>query len=278
MKLLICIAFHFRQHRLGYLKQVLESYLRLAPQMEIFIMTNTVDPGEIGEIQSVFPERSADQVIHALSFVNLINPWILTWGHKQIMRERFEGHGFTHFIYAEDDIEITPASMSYWLQERENLRPHGFYPSLLRVEWSESAGTWVSTDVLASTSIQKLPTLRVDACDGDYVNLGNPYQACFIYDRDLMAEHMASDTFDVMKYGKIEVQNFAWGGGMAEHANLGITYDKVPAGFISRNLIRYYKKFGVLDPRCYVHHIPNNYASNPDTPHGKVPLHQLLSA
>jgi len=277
MKILICIAFHFRYPRLIYLQQVLSSYVRLAPEVEIFIMTNTVDPIEITQIQAIFPQRSAAQVIQTISFVNLVNPWLLTWGHKQIMRERFEGHDFTHFIYTEDDIEITPTSMQYWVREREMLRPHGFYPSLLRVEWSEVLNTWVSTDVMAPVSIQASPTLRVEHANADYINLAAPYQACFIYDRELMAEHMASDTFDVLKYGKIEAQNFTWGGGMAEHANLGITYDKVPPGFISRNLIRMHRKFRTLDPRAFVHHVPNNYAGNPNTPHGKLPLHQLLA-
>lgn len=276
MKILICIAFHFRQTRLVYLRQVLESYLRLAPEVEIFIMTNTVDPLEVGQIQAIYPERGAGKVIQTISFLNLINPWILTWGHKQIMRERFEGHGFTHFIYTEDDIEITPAAMRYWVEEREALRPYGFYPSLLRVEWNEGLGHWVSTDVMRQVSVQAQPTLRVDATDADFINLPNPYQACFIYDRDLMQEHMASHTFDVHRYGLIEAQNFTWGGGMAEHANLGLTYVNVPPGFGSRNLIRFHRKFRMLDPRACVHHIPNNYATNPDTPHGKVPLHLLL--
>jgi hypothetical protein len=276
MKILICIAFHFRPGRLVYLRQVLEGYLRLAPAVEVIIMTNSVDPLEIGQIQAICPTPGDHKVIQTISFPNLANPWLLTWGHKQLMRERFEGQGFTHFIYTEDDIAITPATLRYWVEERAALKPHGFYPSLLRVEWNEAMAQWVSTDVMRLVSVQASPTLRLEDQDADYINLPNPYQACFIYDRDLMQEHMASHTFDVHKYGLIEAQNFTWGGGMAEHANLGLTYVNVPAGFGSRNLIRFHRQFRMLDPRACVHHIPNNYANNPDTPHGKVPLHMLL--
>ena len=275
MKILICIAFHFSQNQLQYLQKVLQSYVDFSVELEIFIMTNTINYVEINQIQSIFPTALSGQMIQIISFVDLVNPWLLTWGHKQIMRERFDGHGFTHFIYAECDIEITRSNLQYWLIEREVLRGYRFNPGFVMLEWSELSSSWVSTSARSTVQESILPRLKVDY--REYINLGAPYQGCFLYDRELMAEHMASTTFDMNIYGNILGNNLEWGGGMAENANFALTFVDVPSGFISRNIVRYYGKYKMLDPQSFIHHLPNKYAINPDTPHSKVPITQLFT-
>lgn len=276
MKLLICVAFHFRQHRLTYLQQVLQQHVTLAPEFEIFITTNTVQADEIALIQSVLPAAAAGK-ISVVSFVNLDNPWMLTWGHKQIMQERFVGSDFTHFIYTEDDIEIRKSNMQYWLAARDMLRPyHNLYPSFMRVEWHAANHQWVSTDLIKVVSLAASPKLYVEAADAHFINVINPYQGCFLYDRELMAEHIASDTFNIAHYGNIAAHNVEWGGGMAENANFALTFQNVPQGCHSRNFIPYFEKYQEFDRRAFVHHLPNNYAENPATLHGKIDVNAIM--
>jgi hypothetical protein len=276
VKILICVAFHFNQSQLLYLQQVLKSYVEFAVDFELFIMTNTVDNDEVALLRSALPVSLSGQIMHIISFVNLINPWLLTWGHKQVMRDRFANHDFTHFIYAEGDIELTRSNLKYWLAERDILRPYNLYPGFVRVEWSDLCSAWVSVDVTSKINESKVPMLIINETESFFVNLNNAYQGCFLYDRELMEEHMNSTTFDVNAYGNIEKNNLEWGGGMAENANFALTFVNVPLGFTSRNVVRYYGKYKMLDPRSFIHHLPNKYANVAHSPHSKIQIMDLF--
>ena len=279
MKLLICVAFHFKKERLIYLKKILESHQFLAEFTEVKILTNTTDSYELKLIQDILPSCTLNFTIEIISFVNLYHPWVLTWAHKSVMAKYIVNDSFTHFMYTEDDLEVTPQNIKHWIANREILRETGLYPSFLRVEWNEYLRAWTSTDLTNKVKIEDSPRVTLGNKAYEYLNLPNPYQAMFFYDKELMLEHFNSYTYDVNSYGQIEKikLNEAWGGGVAERANYALTFEKVPHGFTSRNVVQYSSKYNLFNYDSFVHHLPNNYANQmPGLLHGKYPVNNIL--
>lgn len=280
MKLLACIAFNYNIERLVYLRKVLQMQQYLAPVVHTVVTTTTSNANDLATIMAIAPKNSERYNFSVQTF-ELPNPWLLPWAHKVVMARNIEDKSYTHFMYSEDDIEVSPINIKYWLNARDELRSYGLYPSFLRVEWNEKLQGWTSTDNWESISISKSPVAKIHNSNYHYINLINPYQAMFFYDRDLMLEHTASVTFDVMKYGQIEnIDKFpGWGGGgVAERANYAQTFMNVPSGFTSRNVVPFFEKYVAIDPCCFVHHLPNNYANS--LPHlnlGKLLVRDILN-
>lgn len=280
MKLLTCIAFHYKAERLPFLRQALHMQQFLAPEVYAVVTTNTGDQSELASIYSIAPANTKHFRFEIESFDTLPNPWLLPWAHKVVFARKMIDSSYTHFMYSEDDIEVSPINIEYWLRAREALRPFGLYPSFFRVEWSEQKQGWMSTDIAEPVSISTAPKLRSVNGNYHYLNLPNPYQAMFFYDRDLMAEHVASETFDITRYGHIETIDMykGWGGGgVAERANYALTFVNVPKGFTSRNVIPFFEKYMLIDTHCFIHHLPNNYANRlPELRMGKLQIQKIL--
>jgi len=282
MKLLTCIVFHYKEDRLVYLRQVLRMQQFLAPIVHVVVTTNTDTPSDLESIRSSAPANTDRFNLEIESFSQLSNPWLLPWAHKVVFTRKMKDPSYTHFMFSEDDIEVSPVNVQYWLRTREWLRPFGLYPSFFRVEWSEQRGEWVSTDISRPVSLAQTFQLRASNGNYHYLNMPNPYQAMFFYDRELMQEHAASHTFDIVAYGRVDTidHNKNWGGGgVAERANYALTFVNVPPGFTSRNVVPYFEKFMQLDPHCFIHHLPNNYAnSNSQVGLGQLPVNKVLCA
>lgn len=280
MKILVCITFLFKETRLQYLKKILASYSNLLCPVEVNVLTDVTHQEKINLIEDVFPQQSVSFTSKIIAFPTLPHPWLLTWGHKEVFKQKFNNSEYTHFICSEDDLEIKQNNIDYWLEHRQRLLDTGFYPSFLRVEWNKILKSWTSTDLTSNIILNETPTISVDNGAYHYLNAINPYQGMFLYDRVLMKEHMQSDTFDILKYGRIETieMNPSWGGGgVAERANFAITFEKVPIGFRSRNLINYDLRYKFLNYNSFIHHLPNNYAdSSRKNGHGQIELIKII--
>ncbi len=201
------------------------------------------------------------------------------------MRERFADPSYTHFMCIEDDMEVTPTSFNYWLEGRARLKvvsPYNIYPSFLRVEWNTQARQWAATDAIQGDrfSIKGSPRLLLDEGYG-FINLGRTYQGMYLYDRELMQEHIASASFDLDSYvpdWKRRIEHTTWPLGLTEAAVMALTKVDVPAGCHSRNFVPFYPKYQIIDPCCFVHHLPDKYTNTPDSDQGKVMVNDLLCA
>jgi hypothetical protein len=101
-----------------------------------------------------------------------------------------------------------------------------------------------------------------------YVNLPTPYQGTYLLERELMQVHLNNHSSH---------PNFGqWG--TPEKATQGLTYFKFPKGFRSRMVIPYDTAARQLDPRCQIHHLPNNYINrdHPTDRLASVPVKELL--
>ena len=279
MKLLICIAFHYKEDRLTFLSQILKQHKMLADQVHVLILTNTDNDINISNIRSAIPSNSTSFLIEIVAFLDLPNPWMLTWAHKDIMRDKFLDLSYTHFLYTEDDIELTRRNIDYWILNREILREKGLYPCFLRVEWSIDMRCWTSTDLVENINLDIVPCISLLEGTRQYFNSPNPYQGLFFYDRELMAEHLNSSTSDIKVYGGIDkISLFEGGGGVAERANFALTFHNIPFGFTSRTALPYFKKYNIIDPECFIHHLPDDYANRkPNSRHGKISTSDLIA-
>src|SRR5579871_1120953 len=106
-RLLICITFHFRHARLGYLSEVLRSLsgFRVA-NIEVVVITNSTDHDQLELLRRLYEETVPGMPVSVRTYKDLSHPKELTWCHKEIISEEFGGTAkrrFTHFIYLEDD-------------------------------------------------------------------------------------------------------------------------------------------------------------------------------
>lgn len=281
MKILVCITFLFKESRLIYLKKVLSSYSNMLCAVEVNVITDVTQKDKIELIESVFPQQTDKFTSSIIAFPTLPHPWLLTWGHKEVFKQKINDLEYTHFICSEDDIEIKQNNIDYWIEHREKLFGTGFYPSFFRVEWNKSIDSWTSTDLAAKIILNNTPTISIFNDSYTYLNVNNPYQGMFLYDRALMEEHMRSDTFDILKYGHLETINKdpMWGGGgVAERANFALTFEKVPTGFVSRNLINFDARYKLLNHDSFIHHLPNNYANSlREDGFGQMKLYNIIA-
>jgi len=262
-KLVIAVTFYYVEARLKYLSEISRHFSSLAKQVQVCITTNTKDKAHHQNIMA-----SLDQQLQAEIFVPelLGHPYLLTWCHLDIFREKFNQHqGITHFMYLEDDIRIHSGNIAYWLKAREMLRLYGLIPSFLRFELKSGETTPYSSDVTKTIPFRQLPKIRVS--DHYYfVNLRKPYQGMYLMDRELMHEHLSGPSCSP-DFGIWNIR---------EKAAQGLTFANIPAGYFSRNLVGYDSSTRQIDPDALIHHTPNNYANNPDSGFGKLPVSELI--
>jgi hypothetical protein len=91
----------------------------------------------------------------------------------------------------------------------------------------------------------------------------------YIYSKKFVIE----EAFPNWRYA-IQFKNSPLGLGEASHA--GISRFNVPPGLFSRNFIPFFEKYNIIDPACFVHHLPNKFVNTPQSSHGKVSLRNIL--
>jgi hypothetical protein len=230
------------EERLKFLDEVISSVNEIPTEQTIII----VNSNELFECEGVV------NVAHGLK-----HPYHLTWEHKKYMQE-FLKTDYTHYVYLEDDMKLTKKTMNYWVKTKELFEKNGFnfIPAIHRIEYKD--GVAVSLDA----------TKKPGLCDAiilegqKFVFLPEPYQAMFIMTREDVIEHLNSQFANIGEY-----HNY----GIRESANLGNMYVNVPKGYSHRAVVPV-ESFD----RCWVHHIANNYADNPNTTHAKIPAKDLL--
>jgi hypothetical protein len=262
-KLLVCVTFHFDEGRLKYLDLISSQFSKLGNNVIAYIITNNADAASLGKIDQVLRRKGFD---YDVLFPTLLgHPYLLAWCHFDVIRTKLRDDSITHFLYLEDDILVTPANVEYWMIGREHLRDTNFIPSFIRYEVQDGEPALLSTDIIKRIYFPTAPKIRVSDTHY-YINSKYPYQGMYLLDRSLMIEHLSNMT-SFLDYGTL---------GIREKAAQGIIFSNVPSGFHSRNLIGYDAWNNKMDQNCLIHHTPNNYANNPNTPHAKIPVNDLI--
>lgn len=261
-KLLIAITFFFKPDRLKYLRLIARHFPHLSLETKVIVVTNSHSTEHHLLIKQAI---EIDTEIIVPSYLG--HPYLLTWVHFDLFRSYFVyDSSISHFCYLEDDIELKIENIKYWLSSREELRQLQLVPSFLRYEIANGETIKRSTDLISIVEFKKLP--RFQSKDNGYffVNLPNPYQGMYLLDRELAEEHF---------FGPSSTPDFGpWN--IREKATQGLTFSRVPDGCFSRNFLRFNKTLNLIDPASLIHHTPNNYANDPDSNQGKIPVQSLI--
>lgn len=271
--ILVAITFHFVEHRLGYLEEVLRSLIGFPVRgLYIVVYTNTRVPGERFVIQQTLSRAGLEEGLNVEIVLaeGLRHPFELTWCHKPLITNRFfvPDSEFTHFIYLEDDERLTFENFVYFITAREMLRSHNLLPAFVRTEWSAASGSYVSTDSLTPVTLDQRPFIRTT--NHAFINLDSPYSGAFILDRDIAREYILSPSF----YVSLSRSMSSWE--IRERAAMGMTFEAPPEPFPFRVAVPVVVDSGSV-PRCaWIAHLPNNYANDPTSGLGKVAMDQLI--
>jgi hypothetical protein len=267
-KLLIAVTFFFKPDRLKYLNQIAHHFPHLCHETKVIIVTNTNDPGHHQLIkQAVVVD------IEIVVPMYLGHPYLLTWVHLDCFRKYFLNDSLiSHFCYLEDDIELKLENIKYWIKARKDLQQIRLIPSFLRYEFKHGETIMRSSDVTLSLQFEKLPRFEAKDAEYCYVNLPLPYQGMYLLDRELAEEHF----FGPSSSPDFEIWGVAPVWGIREKATQGLTFANVPRGCVSRNFLGFNKTINQIDSGSLIHHTPNNYADNPNSRFGKIPIETLI--
>jgi hypothetical protein len=261
-KLLIAVTFFYNPDRLNYLQRILFYFPYLCRDTKVIIVTNTDDSAHHRLIK-----KAAAIDIEIVVPTYLGHPYLLTWSHLDCFKKSFQDDPLiSHFCYLEDDLELKPENIEYWLKSRKELQKIGLIPSFLRYEVADGESIKRSTDVTSIVEFEKTP--RFETKDNKYcfLNLAQPYQGMYLFDRELAQEHF---------FGPSSSPDFGtWG--IREKAAQGLTFANVPSGCFSRNFLGFNMILNQIDPAALIHHTPNNYANNPNSKFGKIPIESLI--
>jgi hypothetical protein len=263
-KLLTCITFHYSDSRIPLLKQTCSRIAELAETADVVVLTN-----EQAKIPYLLDELDASGYgLKILAPELLGHPYLLTWCHQKVFRDHLNADKSTsHFMYIEDDIIITPENIEYWLEGREALRTVGLIPSFLRYECSSITLERFATDLTRRVNPLIAPKVFVGDKKYAYMNLPQPYQGMYLLDRDLIEEHLLSESSSP-DFGSWPIR---------EKATQGITFLNVPRPFSSRNAIGYSITTKAIDRRSLIYHAANNYVDDSSSQLGKIPINNLFS-
>jgi len=259
MKPWINLPFLIQPEKLCFLESTLKALVDWQIEdMRILVFMNEYDKGLVDHIWSFGKQIEVE-------IVSVANPMMLIWEHKKYLSEFLESD-YTHFLYTDGDIEIPRKVFDYWLETRRIFVGIGFgfeyfIPGTFRIETYQ--GVDYASDLTFRTDIDSLKIVYVGG--KPFFIPQEPFQGISIMDKELAREHIDSIYFSPMMDQSI--YKFGFG----ETCISGYILHNVPEGFNHRVLVP-------LDDyeRCWVYHLPANYAANPNSEHGKIPAHEVF--
>ncbi len=272
-RVLCAITFHFDSTHLGFLAAVLRSLSEFpVADLSVVIVTNTFSEEDLAQLHRLSSGMPSGKGASIRSYGDLTHPFDLTWCHKAIISEEFVAGNhdhYTHFIYLEDDIELSFANFCYFLEYREILRAFGLLPAFVRVEYSAALGGFVASDAFWPVYVPVQSHIRLG--DTVLVNMPNPYNPFFILDVELAAEYVRSRSFDH------EGSRALCPWGVRERAAMGLCLENAPPPFQTRYMVPVSRRTAMTPAFARVRHLPDNYANDPRSPLGKVRVDELFA-
>jgi len=273
IKLAAIIGFFYNETKLPILFKVCESLVKISNKSEIYILTNSISPSQKEKI-----ENEVDEKIKIILIEEIVHNRLLPWYHLNLMRKLYDKEEITHFLYLEDDILFNRSNFNYWINSRKILRKSNLIPGFTRVEINQNNKELYAVDFTKKNNIKKLPKIKVNE-NYEFVNHKFPYQGMYLYDRELMKEHLQGPSsnpdcghgaFDT-NYIDSRMINLD----LMAKANIGLTYINAPSGFFNRMVTLFNIKEKEIDYNCQIQHLTNKY-TNLDSLHGNIKLKDAI--
>jgi len=259
IKIVTAITFFFNKTRLDNLNKICENINKISKKNEIFIFTNKISKKDKNLIKKIIKVKINLKIIN-----QTLNDRLLPWYHLTLMKKKILNKNITHFLYLEDDIYFSKTNFSYWLQSRKILKKFNLIPGFLRTEINLKDKEIYAIDVEKFMNIKLLPNIKISN-NYSFINHYYPYQGMYLYDRQLMKEHLYGPSsnpdcghgaFDINKLDKRMINL-----DLMAKANIGLTYMDVPNGFFNRHMILYDNQKKMIDEKCCINHLSNRYAN-----------------
>ena len=260
------VTFHYRVHTMQFLNSVLSNLSEFyVGRMHVTVVTNVDDLVEKERIEKLCRNYFPNHSYEIASFPDLHLGSMLTWKHKPLLRAAVQAN-YSHFIYLEDDIDLTFGNFLYFLHFADVLREYGLVPSFLRTEFNHEAGEIRSTDAVHSTPINKASLIEVRG--QMFASPRFPYCASYVLNRNMADEYLASKSFDYEK----SIEMSQWG--IPERAAMGVCWENPPKGYSHRYVLPVSPDL-VPMPFCQTAHMPSNY-TNAESIFGRLEVNKLF--
>ena len=276
-KIAICIAFYFKNEKIELLKETCSTLNELGEYVDVTIITNEINDSKINKLKN-----ELNKILKNLNIFiakDLQDPRLLPWCHYLIMREKIIDNSYSHFIFLEDDIKITKKNIVYWINARKALKLSNLIPSFIRTEINYIDKKIYATDYIKRNNLKKLPKIFSKKNNLAFTNTIYPYQGMYLYDRELMNEHLNGPSSSPdFGHGAFDINSIninAINMDIVAKANAGLTYKDVPLGFLNRYVVPIDLDKKLAKNYSLIQHLSNEYA-NKKTPFGKIRINDLF--
>ena len=274
LKIAICVTFFYRQNREKYILEVIDSLLEFSIPIDLTVISNNITSDFKNVLRKQVYEKSKFN-LSIFSPIGLGHPFLLAWSHYSIFEEKIKDNTFTHFIYLEDDIKFTEINFNYWVKAREQLKNKNAIPAFFRYEINTDLKKY-STDVLKKMSIYDCNIIDINQ-NTQFINIVYPYQAMYLYDKQLMLELLNSPCFNPdYDHGIFKSIFPLMPFNIREKAALGLTFVNNSSIYRSRVFLPFDKYRNQLENDCLVHHISNNYTLDHLSLNGRIEVEQIF--
>ena len=259
IKIAAVIAFLFNEKKLSTLSNVCESLNEISDQNEIYIITNSISSLQEEQLKKILKNDAQVVIIH-----EILHNRLLPWYHLNLMRKLYDKKEITHFIYLEDDILLTKPNFNYWLNSRNILKKFNLIPGFVRTEINNNNKNLYAIDFIKKNKLHSLPKIKVSK-NYYFVSHKFPYQGMYLYDRELMGEHINGPSsnpdcghgaFDTNHIDQRMINQ-----DLMAKANIGLTYINTPSGFFNRMVTLYNNEKKEIDSNCQIKHLSNKYSN-----------------
>jgi hypothetical protein len=272
------------KNRYKYLSEVLRELNNIkVKELNINIFSNSDEvKSELAKISQLnnlqfylYEKYSKMNIIHNSPWVydDLQSPWLLTWEHKQIMLNDIKkADQNSLFLYIENDVEFKQENLEYWLNARNILEEKNLIPSFTLAEVSSRRNELLAVSQFGGKASKLSELSSVNTNENLFVQLANPYCACYLMDLELANEYANSKAFT-----EKESRDLTWWD-IGARAAMGVQFVEVPKNFTSRHVVPIEKAgdYCKISDSAVLHHLPNLYCQVEEIEKNFLPIDKII--
>ena len=272
-KLASVIGFFYNEIKLPILFKVCKSLTTITDKNQIYILTNSITLSQKERIK-----KNINEKIEIIIIDEPVHDRLLPWYHLNLMKKVYKDKEITHFLYLEDDILFNKSNFNYWINSRKILTKLNLIPGFIRVEVNHKDNEFYAVDFTKENFLKNSPKVKINK-NYQFINHKFPYQGMYLYDRELMKEHLEGPSsnpdcghgaFDT-NYIDPKMINLD----LMAKANIGLTYINTPNGFFNRMVTLYNLEKKEIDENCQIKHLSNKY-TNVKSAYGNIKLKDAI--
>lgn len=135
--LLVCLAFHYNESRITYLKRVVDELTSYDTSVDVIVDTNSIESLNLNFLKA----KNISVVVQS----DLNHPYYLTACHRNHMIKKIEEYEW--FAYMEDDMLLTKDNFFAYKEKFSELWPN-YVPGFVRIETYDNEGDRYTPDIM----------------------------------------------------------------------------------------------------------------------------------